>query len=87
VGYFYSAAYTYRIVLTRTQPQTSLYAAIVRQLKEAGLAVAGAELWNRVSYKEGMMTGMTPSLSRKNAAATEIAQLAREVEALTRETV
>lgn len=79
------AAIPYRIVLTRTQPQTSLYAAIVRQLKEAGLAVAGAELRNRVGYKEGMMTGMTPSLSPKNAAATEIAQLAREVEALARE--
>jgi chromosome partitioning protein len=80
------AAIPYRIVLTRTQPQTSLYAAVVRQLKEAGLAVAGAELRNRVGYKEGMMTGMTPSLGRKNAAATEIAQLAREVEALARET-
>lgn len=76
----------YRIVLTRTQPQTSLYAAIVQQLKEAGLAVAGAELRNRVVYKEGMMTGSTPSLSRKNGAAMEIAQLAREVEALARET-
>ena len=75
----------YRIVLTRTQPQTSLYAAILRQLKEAGLAVAGAELRNRVGYKEGMMTGATPSMSPKNAAATEIAQLAREVEALARE--
>ena len=69
----------YRIVLTRTQPQTSLYAAILRQLKEAGLAVAGAELRNRVGYKEGMMTGATPSMSPKNAAAMEIAQLAREV--------
>ena len=81
------ATIPYRIVLTRTQPQTALYAAVVRQLKEAGLAVAGAEFRNRVGYKEGMMTGMTPSLSRKNTAATEIAQLAREVEALTRETV
>ena len=53
----------YRIVLTRTQPQTSLYAAILRQLKEAGLAVAGAELRNRVGYKEGMMTGATPSIA------------------------
>lgn len=72
----------YRIVLTRTQPQTSLYAAISRQLRDAGLAVAGAELRNRVGYKEGMMTGMTPSFQRRNAAALEIAQLAREVEAL-----
>jgi hypothetical protein len=40
-----------------------------------------------VGYKEGMMTGATPSMSQKNAAATEIAQLAREVEALSREGV
>src|SRR5512143_3455314 len=57
----------YRIVLTRTQPQTSLYGAIVEQLKAAGLLVAGAELRNRVVFQEGMMTGTTPSASLRRA--------------------
>lgn len=72
-----------RIVLTRTQPSTALYDAIRQQLRQAGLPLAGAELGNRVAYKEGMMQGSTPSLlAPRSPAAREIAQLAREIEAL-----
>lgn len=73
----------YRIVLTRTQPQTALYAHIVDQLREAGLKVAGAELRNRVSFKEGLVQGSAPTLiAPRSAAALEIAQLARELDAV-----
>ena len=78
----------FRIVMCRTQPKTALYMEIQNQLKAAGLPIAGAELQNRVLFKEGMMTGSTPTLSNpRSAAALEIAQLAREVEALTVEMV
>lgn len=72
-----------RIVLTRTQPTTALYDAIRDQLRAAGLPLAGAELANRVAYKEGMLQGATPTLlAPRSPAAREIAQLARELEAL-----
>lgn len=72
-----------RIVMTRTQPATALYDEILKQLRQAGLPLATAELANRVSYKEGMLQGATPSLlAPRSPAAREIAQLARELEAL-----
>ena len=74
-----------RFLLTMTTPGSVIARHVRTQIEEAGLPLLKAELANRVLWPEAALSGDTPSSKDPDsAAAREIAELAAEIEALSR---
>lgn len=73
---------THRVLLSRTEPDTTLYRLIKARLIETGIPLLKSEIRRRVAYQEAAFVGSAPAFMRDAQARREMTRLRTEVDEL-----